>query len=130
MIENCTKPSALAFEHAMLRAKSAIDIITDALSENHHLCYQNLCKKPSLIKLWFTVILVPLNMLWRVQISLRRKLGLAGIFSLTVFIMIIAIIRVEVMYDERAQADGTWLWTWSSIEQTVGVCFQITLPSQ
>lgn len=61
-------------------------------------------------------------MLWRVQISLRRKLGLAGIFSLTVFIMIIAIIRVTVMYGNRDQADGSWLWTWSSIEQTVGTC--------
>lgn len=72
-------------------------------------------------------------MLWRVQISLRHKLGLAGIFSLTVIIMIIAIVRVEVMYDEQAQAYGTWLWTcwlwtWSSIEQTVGVCYQIIFP--
>lgn len=69
-------------------------------------------------------MLVPLNMLWRVQISLRRKLGLAGIFSLTVFIMIIAIIRVTIMYGDREQADGTWLWTWSSVEQTVGMWFQ------
>ncbi|MCJ1466041.1 hypothetical protein MMC07_004660 [Pseudocyphellaria aurata] len=60
-------------------------------------------------------------MLWRVQISLRRKLGLAGIFSLTVFIMIIAIIRVTIMYDNRDQADGSWLWTWSFVEQTVAM---------
>lgn len=96
--QNCTTPSSRAFERATLRATCAIDIITDAI-----------------------IILVPLNMLWRVQISLRRKLGLAGIFSLTVFIMIIAIIRVTVMYGHRAQADGTWLWTWSSIEVTVAI---------
>lgn len=41
MIENCTKPSALAFEQATIRAICAIDIITDALSENHHLCYKS-----------------------------------------------------------------------------------------
>lgn len=68
-------------------------------------------------------------MLWRVRISLRRKLGLAGIFSLTVFIMIIAIVRVTVMYGHRAQADGTWLWTWSSIEVTVGMCSQKSFHS-
>ena len=60
-------------------------------------------------------------MLWKVQLSFRRKLGLAGIFSLTVLIMIIAIVRVAVVYDgDRAQADGAWLYAWSAIEQTVG----------
>lgn len=64
-------------------------------------------------------------MLWRVQLSFRRKLGLAGIFSLTVFIMIIAIVRVAIVYDDdRAQADGAWLYTWSMIEQTVGKCLE------
>lgn len=121
MIENCTKPSARAFELATLRVSCALDIMTDAISENPSCVLFKPNIKPLLI-LVYTVILVPLNMLWRVQISLRRKLGLAGIFSLTVFIMIVAIVRVEVIKDKQAQADTTLLWTASSIEQIVGMC--------
>lgn len=63
---------------------------------------------------------VPVSMLWKVQISLRQKLVLAGIFSLTVFIMVFAIIRVAVLSSSNNIRDQTWLYLWSAIEQTVG----------
>ncbi len=65
-----------------------------------------------------------MNLLWKVQISLQQKLALAGIFSLTVFIMIVAIVRVVVISSASEQPDQTWLYMWSSIEQTVGMSFE------
>ena len=58
-------------------------------------------------------------MLWKVQITLRQKLALGGVFSLTIFIMIFAIIRVVVVSGNSHQPDQTWLYLWTSIEQTV-----------
>lgn len=68
-----------------------------------------------------TVITVPANLLWKVQISLRRKLALAGIFSLTVFVMIFAIVRVVMIRSQSIQPDQTWMCTWNYVEQTVGM---------
>ena len=52
--------------------------------------------------------------------GLRQKLGLAGIFSLTVFIMIVAIVRATVVRADGEQTDQTWLYTWHNVEQIVG----------
>lgn len=68
------------------------------------------------------VILVPVNLLWRVKISLRRKLALASLFSVTILIMVFAIVRVAVVSAYSHQPDQTWLFLWDSIEQTVGKC--------
>ena len=59
-------------------------------------------------------------MLWNVKISLRKKLALAVIFSITMIIMVFAIIRVVVVSTFSHQLDQTWLYMWSSVEQTVG----------
>lgn len=64
-------------------------------------------------------MLVPLSLLWNLQISLKQKLGLAGIFSLTVIIMVQSIIRVAVV-GSGSLFDLTWSWTWGTIELAVG----------
>jgi len=64
-------------------------------------------------------MLVPLSLLWNLRIGLRQKLGLAGIFSLTVVIMVQSIIRVAVL-GGGSQFDLTWSWTWGTTEVTVG----------
>lgn len=58
-------------------------------------------------------------MLWKVKIRLRQKLALGGIFSVTVVIMVFAIIRVVVVSSFSQTLDQTWLYTWSSVEQAV-----------
>ena len=71
-------------------------------------------------------MIIPLHMLWKVQISLRQKIMLGGIFSLTVFIIVIAIVRVGVLLNSSSgSADGSWLYLWSSVEQTI--CASSTL---
>ena len=52
--------------------------------------------------------------------SLKRKLALMGIFSLTIFIIIVSIIRVAVVYTPEENADVSWLYLWSNIELHVG----------
>lgn len=69
---------------------------------------------------WFTpVILVPVNLLWRVRLSIRKKLALGGIFSITVVIIAFAIIRLIAVTTYSLEPDESWLHMWSSIEQAV-----------
>ena len=58
-------------------------------------------------------------MLWKVRLSIRKKFALGGIFSITVIIMVFAIIRVVVVSSYSQQPDQSWLYLWSSIEQAV-----------
>ena len=59
-------------------------------------------------------------MLWDVRMPLKRKLALMGIFSLTILIIIISIVRVTVVYVPGETADVSWLYLWSNIELHVG----------
>ena len=61
-----------------------------------------------------------MNMLWRVQMSIRKKLALTGILSLVVVTMVIAIVRVTVVSALTRQLEISWLYIWSSIEQCIG----------
>jgi hypothetical protein len=65
---------------------------------------------------------IPIIMLWNVRISLRKKLALIGIFSLTVIVIVFAIVRVAVVTSYTKQSDVTWLYVWSNIEMSVGKC--------
>ena len=71
---------------------------------------------------------IPINMLWRVQMSLRKKTALVGIFSLAIITCVFAIVRVTVISTLTRQADPSWLYMWSSVEQCVGKW--PVLPSQ
>ena len=66
------------------------------------------------------VLILPISLLWKVQIYVRQKLLLGLVLSLTIFVIITAIVRVTVVLDQSRQLDLTWLYTWAVIEQTVG----------
>ena len=59
-------------------------------------------------------------MLWPVQMSIRKKLALIGIFSLVIITMAIAVVRVAVINALTRQPDTSWSYMWSSIEQCIG----------
>lgn len=65
-------------------------------------------------------MLLPTIMLWKVRITLRQKLALTGVFSLTVFVMTAAIIRMSMFSEDLQQYELSWLYTWSVVEMTVG----------
>ena len=98
-----------------LKLQTAMDVLSDASSKPHHKP-QNRCRNADSL----AVIVIPVSLLWNVQIKLRKKLALAGIFSLTVFIMIASIIRVVVTTSDNMQNDQTWLFSWAAIEMAVG----------
>ena len=68
----------------------------------------------------FTVISVPVSLLWNVQIPLRKKLALGGIFSLSVFVMVASIVRAVVTSTPSFGVDMSWLYLWTSVEMSVG----------
>lgn len=63
---------------------------------------------------------MPLNLLWKVQISTRQKIGLAGVFSLGLIVIIFAIIRA-VQVTATARDDTILLAFWGVLESTVGM---------
>ena len=64
---------------------------------------------------------IPALLLWKVKMPLRQKLALIGIFSLTVIVMAISIVRVAVVQtSDRRNADQTWLFVWANLEMGVG----------
>ena len=91
------------------------DVVTDALSSSSMAPVTDQYPTNS----YLPVILIPVRLLWNVQISLRKKLALTGLFSITVIIMLFAIIRVVVVSSDSHRLDQTWLYLWSSVEQTV-----------
>ncbi|KXG45691.1 uncharacterized protein PGRI_034580 [Penicillium griseofulvum] len=98
IITQCPQPHHVHYENRMFWANCAGDVITDLM-----------------------ILSIPFLVLWRTKISLRKKLILLSIFSATIFIMIVAIIRVAVgmTYDRQINID--WLCFWSFVEVDVAI---------
>jgi hypothetical protein len=99
-----------------------LDVLTDCLSE--YLVFISVHRASNLN----IVITIPVLLLWKVRISLRRKLALTGIFSLTIIVMIFAIVRVAIVTTDNSNADISWLYMWSSIEMSV--CTSLSSPHE
>lgn len=59
-------------------------------------------------------------MMWNVRISWRQKLGLMGLFSLTIIATVVSILRVVLVTSSKHTIDITWLYMWSNMEMAVG----------
>lgn len=69
------------------------------------------------------IISIPVTILRHTQIPSRKKSILLAIFSATVIIMAVAIIRVTLVKGTEAQlqdASIDWLYLWSNVEMGVG----------
>lgn len=91
-----------------------MDVATDVLSK--------LSDPPPFflgICLMSAVTIIPINLLWKVQIRNRIKVELGLVFSLTLFTMIVAIIRV-VTGLRGQQEDDPWLYVMGAIESASG----------
>ncbi|TGO57942.1 hypothetical protein BCON_0060g00160 [Botryotinia convoluta] len=67
------------------------------------------------------ILVIPISMLWTVRLSRKRKLALAGIFSLVIITIIFSIVRQSVVSSYSHQFEESWLYTWSLVEQTVAI---------
>ncbi len=98
ILVECTTPLALARENGTLVASVVLDILTDSL-----------------------LITIPILLLWNVQISIRRKLILGGILCLSVFMIIIAIVRISTGRNAKGQVDTAWVIFWLQAEACVAL---------
>lgn len=60
-------------------------------------------------------------MLWKVHIRLRQKIALTALFGLILITVAISIIRVAVVMSRSPQPEQSWLFLWTTIENTVGM---------
>lgn len=71
------------------------------------------------------IMSIPIHLLWKVQISLRRKLLLGGIFSLSLVIILFSILRITLVTktrdSRRLLPEQTWLFLWGYIEASIAV---------
>lgn len=69
------------------------------------------------------IISIPITVLRKVQIPLKKKAALLGIFSVTVLIMVVSVIRVTLVKGTQTrlqQASIDWLYFWSNVQMGVG----------
>jgi hypothetical protein len=67
------------------------------------------------------ILIVPMLLLWPLQLALRRKLVLMGMMSLSAFMIAIAIVRVTGAQLPNGVVDTSWLVFWSGMESAVSV---------
>lgn len=63
---------------------------------------------------------LPLLMLWDLQIKRKQKFALAIVFSLAIFIIVFAIVRIIEINPTFKHVDPLWLALWSMTEASVG----------
>jgi hypothetical protein len=113
IVANCRKPRKTFASRLTIQLNCAWDVLTDFLSK----VSEPSCESANT----FTVMIIPIRMLWGVQMKWRRKLALAGIFSLVIITISTSIIRASVVSSEAPRViDTSWLYMWSAIEISVG----------
>lgn len=68
-----------------------------------------------------SVLIIPFHILWRIQINLRQKLILGATLSLSIFMIILAIIRISKIRADKETADIIWVIFWQQIEASTAV---------
>lgn len=64
-------------------------------------------------------MMIPVHLLWNVQINLKQKIGILIIFSLTLITMVFSIVRVEISL-KGPREDDVFFYLCATIELTVG----------
>ncbi|MCJ1408687.1 hypothetical protein MMC19_002762 [Ptychographa xylographoides] len=71
------------------------------------------------------ILILPLPMIWTLQIHVSHKLALSSVFLLGGFIVVVSIVRVVIL-NSLQQVDITWEFVdagiWTSVEPAIGVC--------
>lgn len=98
---NCPTPEHVLFENRTFYANMATDIVTDLL-----------------------IISIPVVILRRVQLPLRKKAVLIAIFSASVLVMVMSIVRVTLVKGTTKQLQSAsidWLYLWSNVEAGIAI---------
>ena len=108
----CSRQTSIDHEKRIFHTNYVLDVTTDLLSGS-------LSKLSGSVANVLVAISIPVLLLWNVKISLRRKLALMGLFSLTVIVMIFSVVRVYFVTSKTQNLDMTWLFFWSNTEMAV-----------
>ncbi|RYN50891.1 hypothetical protein AA0118_g6774 [Alternaria tenuissima] len=69
--------------------------------------------------------LIPIPMVWRLQVTIQTRIGLAVILSLGLFASAIAIYKTPMQYNffkiTDWSGDGAWYYIWQQVEMHVGI---------
>lgn len=66
-------------------------------------------------------MIVPIRMLWNMQIKLRQKLAIGTTLCLSVMMIISAIVQISTIRTSTNAVDITWATFWQLVEATVAV---------
>jgi hypothetical protein len=91
----------LARETTYLIITTVLDIVTDIL-----------------------IISFPMILMWNIKIDLRRKISIFILLSLSLFMILVAIIRLaygNITLNGRSTTDPTWLFFWQGIEASTAI---------
>ena len=75
------------------------------------------------------IFLLPIPLIWVLQIRKRRKIALMGVFLLGFFTTLCSFLRLSRIAPLAINGDFTYLVLWGTIELNVGVSNVISLPS-
>lgn len=67
------------------------------------------------------LISIPVMLLWKVQMNIRRKLGIGWLLCLSSFCIVCAIVRAVGHYLDNGQNDVVWILFWSHMEACVAI---------
>lgn len=116
----CPQRSVLKQTYDFFKVSCILDVLSDASSK----CIPG----PALYTpLTYPVLCFPLYILWKISITLKKKLILSTIFGFVAFTMAITIIRGSIfggIYktiedDKRRDLNVSWIWFWFFIEFSV-----------
>ncbi|GKZ57625.1 hypothetical protein CBS63078_6367 [Aspergillus niger] len=94
----CSNLYHVHFENRTFWANCAGDVVTDLM-----------------------ILSIPVLILWKTRITFTKKLILLSVFSVTIIVMAIAIIRVVVNTSLDEPVDISWLYLWSFIEMGTAI---------
>ncbi|MCJ1310453.1 hypothetical protein MMC25_004117 [Agyrium rufum] len=98
-ILNCSDVTFFDKQLALLKATTVLDIATDVF-----------------------IISIPVVLLWRVRITMRQKLALGAVLCLSVFMIIVSIVKVASVYTHGArEIDLPWVQFWGEAEACVAI---------
>lgn len=75
------------------------------------------------------IFLLPIPLLWTLQIRKRRKIALMGVFLLGLFTTLCSFLRLSRIAPLAIDGNSTYLVLWGTIELNVGVSSVISLHS-
>lgn len=94
----------------------ALDVATDVLRKfDPYVEQTDFLISPNL------VLIIPFVQLWRIQISLRKKFILGATLCLSIFMIIVAILRISILFIGTHGSNLIWMVFWQLVEASTAV---------